>query len=472
VPRPIAVLDAPSNLGLSPPRAGAEPGAWKLARSLRDRGLVQRLRAEDAGALAKPPYSPEPHPENRFRNGAELVRFSRALAARTRELVSAGRFPVVLGGDCSVLLGNMAGLRGLGRYGLVFLDGHDDFSPPRDVARPLTAAGQDLALVTGHGPDSLTRIDGSSPLVREEDVALVGMYRDPTDARDFDVERLERTAMARWPIERVRALGARATAEQVRSRMEALPLDGFWVHLDADVLDQSVMSAVDSPNPKGLHADELGTLLAILLASPKAAGLQVTIYDPERDPTGAAGDLLADVLTRAVAAARGPALEPILEAPTSNGHPALMLYGQFIGDWDLRITHMREDGTSTQSEGETRWRWILDGRAIQDIWRAPRGAAPGERQMDGTTVRLHSPTSGTWSITWHSAVTGLVQSLEGRQVGPDILQEGTGPDGLPTRWVFSDISADRFVWRALKSRDGGKSWQQETEMVATRRAAP
>jgi arginase len=78
-------------------------------------------------------------------------------------------------------------------------------------------------------------------------------------------------------------------------------LDGFWVHLDADVLDPSVMPAVDSPDPDGLLPDELVALLRPLLASPHCAGLDVTVYDPDLDPEATAGALLTDVVVSAFA---------------------------------------------------------------------------------------------------------------------------------------------------------------------------
>lgn len=304
--RPIAVLDAPSNLGLRPPRPGAEPGVSGLARSLRGRALLDRLGAIDGGQVPRLPYSPDPDPLTGFRNGASLARYTSSLAAHTRDLVQAGRFALVLGGDCSVLLGNTLALRALGRYGLVFIDGHDDYSPPRNAAKSwgtMTAAGQDLALATGCGPAALTDIGGLGPFVRAEDVAVLGVNPTPEDARDFEVERFEASGIATWPVDWVRALGASAAAEEVRARMEAAPVDGFLIHVDADVLDEPLMPAVDSPNPGGLDFRELADILRVLLASPRATGMELTIYDPELDPSGAAGDRLVDAVVEAFASA-------------------------------------------------------------------------------------------------------------------------------------------------------------------------
>jgi arginase family enzyme len=95
------------------------------------------------------------------------------------------------------------------------------------------------------------------------------------------------------------SLGAETLASVTRQAFEIPQVDGFWVHLDADVLDPSVMPAVDSPEPEGLTPDELVALLRPLLASAHCVGLNVTIYDPDLDPEGTAGALLTDVIVSA-----------------------------------------------------------------------------------------------------------------------------------------------------------------------------
>ena len=300
--RPVALLDAPCNLGLRPPRPGAAPGAALLAAAMRERNLRERLGAEDAGVLEPPAYSPDPDPETWFRNGQGLLAFAPVLADRVASLVSAGRFAFVLGGDCSVLIGSMLGLRSLGRYGLVFLDAHDDFSPARELAKYhgfLAAAGLDLGVVTGRAPGGLNDLRGLRPYVREDDVVLFGQSPDPNDAEFFDTEAIEATAIHRMTVARIRELGPGPAARSALELLSVRPLDGFWVHLDADVLDQKLMPAVDSPNPDGLDFEQLGDALGVLLSDPNAVGMDLTIYDPELDPEGTHGDRLADTLVRA-----------------------------------------------------------------------------------------------------------------------------------------------------------------------------
>jgi arginase len=125
----IAVLDAPSVLGLRPPAPGKVPGALRLPEALRANRLLERLGAGDAGRVDPPPYAPELDPVTGVRNGASIPGYSLALADRVGELLRDGAFPLVLGGDCSILLGAMLALRRLGRYGLVSIDGGLDFRP-------------------------------------------------------------------------------------------------------------------------------------------------------------------------------------------------------------------------------------------------------------------------------------------------------------------------------------------------------
>lgn len=289
----VVVLDAPSNLGLSPPRPGAEPGCKGLAAALRDKGLVERLGAEDAGEVTPPLYSPERDGKT-VRNAAAIAAYTRDVADRVCDLLEGALFPQVLGGDCSILLGNMLALRNRGRFGLAFLDGHLDFRHPGNSESVGAAAGEDLALVTGRGAPELTDPDGLGVLVR--DGGMVALGERENDPKTRDVLETEITVL---DLAEVRRLGASGAARQAVTSFERTGLDGFWVHLDADVLDNKVMPAVDSPQPGGLSRAELVEVLRVLLHSELAAGMEVTIFDPELDPSGRIAAAFADDIVAA-----------------------------------------------------------------------------------------------------------------------------------------------------------------------------
>ncbi|MFK4068207.1 arginase family protein [Streptomyces sp. NPDC029674] len=294
--RNIVVVDAPSNLGLRPPAPGTVPGCHKLAGALRERGLLRRLAAFEGGVVVPPRYDRGDWQEGDGVFHAEAIAsYTRKLADRIEHHVRAEDFVVVLGGDCSIQLGATLALRRIGRYGLAALDGSADFRHPGNSDRIGAAAGEELALATGRGQDDLTDLEGLRPYLRDEDVCLFGL-------RDGDEDRAEFTTLeiTNATVGELRKWGAENIARAVAQTLEVPELDGFWVHLDADILDPSVMPAVDSPDPGGLFADELLELLRPFVTSHRCVGLNVTIYDPDLDPDGKAGDLLTDVIVAAL----------------------------------------------------------------------------------------------------------------------------------------------------------------------------
>src|SRR4029450_10835686 len=173
--RKVVLLDAPSNLGLRPPVPGTIPGCYKLAGAFRDQQLLERLTASEGGVVVPPRYDRgDWKPGDGVFNSHAIANYSRRLADRPYGRLPTGEFPVVLGGDCSILLGSMLALRRMGRYGLAFMDGHSDFRHVGNSAGVGAAGGEDLALVTGRGQPDITDMDGLNPYVRDEDVSVVG----------------------------------------------------------------------------------------------------------------------------------------------------------------------------------------------------------------------------------------------------------------------------------------------------------
>ncbi|MFI0819605.1 arginase family protein [Streptomyces sp. NPDC021098] len=298
--RRIVVIDAPSNLGLRPPSEGTVPGCYKLAGALREQGLVRRLGAFEGGVVVPPRYDRGDWREgDGVFNADAIAGYTRRLADRIEHHVRAGDFPVVLGGDCSIQLGASVALRRIGRYGLAVIDGSSDFRHPGNSGRIGAAGGEELALATGRGQADLADIEGLRPYLRDEDIQVLGI-------REYDAERAELTALkiANMTVEEIRKPGPEEAAGTVVRSLEASATRGFWVHLDADVLDPSVMPAVDSPDPGGLLPVELGPLLRVLVRSERCVGLNLTIYDPDLDPDGSCAVLLADLLQTALTGRR------------------------------------------------------------------------------------------------------------------------------------------------------------------------
>lgn len=292
--RRYALLEAPSSLGLEP------HGVERLPERLLELGLEFRTNAHRAGRVAPPPYTPHRDETTRTLNAHALATWSPRLADAVESILSRDEFPIVLGGDCSILLGSALALRRRGRYGLFYVDGHADFYQP-EVNPNGEAASMDLAFATGFGPPLLTDLEGRMPLVRPED-AVAYAFRDADEQRRFGSQPLPGELRA-FDLAFVRRVGA---LEAARSAVELLARDtlhGFFIHLDADSLSDTVMPAVDYRLPDGLTPDELEITLRTAIASGAAVGLEVTIYNPSLDPDGTAGRVLLDVLTRALGTA-------------------------------------------------------------------------------------------------------------------------------------------------------------------------
>jgi arginase len=273
-----AVIEAPSVLGLFP------RGVEHLPDALLGAGLAEALDARRAGRVEPPQYEPRRDPASGLLNPTGLRDYARQLADATGEVLDGGEKPVVLGGDCSILLGNLLALNRRGRFGLLFLDGHADFYQPE--AEPNgEAASMDLALATGRGPRVLADLDGRGALVRDEDVVAFGR-RDAEEAEAAGSQRIEDTAVAVIDLATVRDLGVERAVGDALERVVRPELDGFWIHVDCDVLDDAVMPAVDYRLPGGLSWDELEAVLAAAIATGRAVGLELTIFNPALDTDG------------------------------------------------------------------------------------------------------------------------------------------------------------------------------------------
>ena len=291
--RRLTILDAPSNLGLKPPSPGKEPGVRQMARVLRAHVIVARLHAEDAGEVPPPPYKEAKDSATNIRNAPAIRDYSAHLASRIGALLDENRFPLILGGDCSILLGSTLALRKRGRYGLLFIDGHSDLLTP-EISQTGGAAGMDLALATGTGPKLLTEIDAAGPYIQPRDTVVFGYNWPPLDEPS---PAAPKPPMMAFPLSIARKQGIAHSAQTAVAHLEAIGR-GFWIHADLDVLAPEWMPAVDSPNPGGMTPEELLTTLKIAVSSKQCVGMEVTIYDPTQDPKEQGADLIVKLLVQ------------------------------------------------------------------------------------------------------------------------------------------------------------------------------
>ena len=288
----IAVVGIPSAAGAS------KPGTERAPFALREAGLLPALRELGAPVvnlsdLSLFPYRDDAGPAR----NAEVVACAARAAADEMGRALAEGFVVVLGGDCSLVVGTVAGARqALGApVGLVYLDANADLNTPETSPSGLLS-GMALALALGRGPESVVSAGGPPPAVRPEHVALVGFRElDPGERRPLGDLGLALPAAA------ARRLGMRTAA--------ALALDGvanedgpILVHLDVDVVEPLEMQAKGViTEGEALSLAEVSDLVTAFLASPRVVGIEVVEYDPTADPDGVHARKIVDLLVRALA---------------------------------------------------------------------------------------------------------------------------------------------------------------------------
>ena len=271
-------------------------GVETLPDALLAEGLSEGLEAQRAGRVEPPQYDHRRDAVTMLLNPRGIADYSVALADVVERVIDTGEFPVVLGGDCSIVLGCLLALRRRGRYGLLFLDGHADFYQP-EVEPNGEAASMELALATGRGPKIVTDLEGLRPLIRDEDVVAFGR-RDAEIAEAHGSQRIEDTAITVIDFAEVRKCGAGEVTYRAIEDLCRPEIVGIWVHLDADVLDDAVMPAVDYRMPGGLSWEELATVLQVTIASGRAIGLNITIFNPKLDSDGSIAAAFVDTLVK------------------------------------------------------------------------------------------------------------------------------------------------------------------------------
>ncbi|WP_409416076.1 arginase family protein [Flavobacterium sp. PS2] len=277
----ICIVEFPSNLGLKEPQPGKEPGVKLLPDWLKKHNLHNLINPESILRLDSPAYSSKKDPETKILNANSLADYAIKQAELIHNLITTDKFPFVIGGDCSILLGAAIALKQNGNYGLFYLDGHTDFI---DISLSETGGvgGMAASIVTGNGHKKLTNILNLSPYIKEENLWCVG-NREYDDEYENEIRKSEATYIS---LDLLRKRGIANCIQSFLLEIENKNLDGFWLHIDVDVLNDLIMPCVDSRTPDGLTYQEFNELTSLLFQSKKLTGFEITILDPDLDTTG------------------------------------------------------------------------------------------------------------------------------------------------------------------------------------------
>ena len=291
----VSVVGVPFN------SAGETDGVARAPAALRRAGLLAGLAGLAAGVDAGDVDFDPPVPE-RGRSGLLSERALVSMVAATRRAVAAthqaGRFPLVMGGDCPVVLGGLAATRDRhGGVGLVMIDGHEDAYPPRRSPTG-EAADSELLVALGLAEDLPEGLAALTPLLAPGQVALLGPRDEATIVRE-GVASL-RGLVPLWSDVELAARGPAAVAAQAATDVAAAT-PAWWLHVDLDVLATAELAAVDYPQPGGLGWPQLLEMTTAALAVPGCAGWTVAIYNPDLDPDGGQAARIVDYVAGAAA---------------------------------------------------------------------------------------------------------------------------------------------------------------------------
>ncbi|HEX6224524.1 MAG TPA: arginase family protein [Chryseolinea sp.] len=287
----IQIVTASSILGLRP------TGVERLAEVLLSNGLQQKLNS--ANAVIDVPtlnhlYSSlrEPHG---VLNAAPLTAFSKSLKETLSKIDIAKKFVLVLGGDCSILIGIMAALRSKGTFGLFFMDAHADFYEPE---KSITgeAADMELAIVTGRGPDLLVNIDNLKPYVHDENVIHIGQ-RDMEETRRYGSQEIRSTGIKCIDLQRLQQQSLLQTKTEIDDHVRKMNAGRFWIHFDTDVIGDMENPAVDYRIPGGLSFKDCQGILNNLIQAHPTIGMSVTIFNPDLDSDEKVAKKIADLIS-------------------------------------------------------------------------------------------------------------------------------------------------------------------------------
>jgi arginase len=282
-------VTSPALLGVPLDCSGEGRGEEHAPEALRAAGLLKRLGARDAGTVeAARIRDTRRDPATGVIGAADVRRASAAIAASVRGVLERSERPILVGGDCTLLLGVFGAVPP--GTGLWFVDGHADFHDG-ELSPTGEAADMELSILTGHGPQGL--LDGREPPLDPGAVVLVG-HRPDELGEEVAAEnaRLDPAIEAHTSAE-VRERGPLTLAAAAAARLAGTTA---WLHVDLDVLDESALPAVSYPQPQGIDWAELAQLVAPLAAATNLIGISIADFNPDRDPDGTHAQRVVDEL--------------------------------------------------------------------------------------------------------------------------------------------------------------------------------
>jgi arginase len=290
----ICIVGVPSSAG------ARQTGQEQAPQSFRQAGLIEYLqlaglKVTDRGDLAEVLFRPDQHHPN-TQNLQLVVEVANRVANQVEGAVHDSALPIILGGDCTITLGVVAGLISHApNLGLLYMDGDLDLNTPETTPSGIFD-GMVIAHMTGKGVDTLARLGPRYPLMAEKDIVLFGYNIEANAIDAVEIELLEQSQMLKYPVSKIRGK-AKESAREALNQLEN-EIDSILVHFDVDVIDYDDFPVGDVPHYEGLSFDDAISALEVFITSPKFAALVITEFNVNRDPDGTLAVRFVDAVVK------------------------------------------------------------------------------------------------------------------------------------------------------------------------------
>jgi arginase len=284
--RDIAIIGVPVDLGAGRRGVDLGPGALRYA------GIKERLAAlghsvRDLGNIAVPQaeeFDP-PAPGERLRYLEALIQVNLDLAHQVEAVIADGSFPLILGGDHSLAIGSISGVARGRKIGLLWIDAHGDFNTPETTPSG-NIHGMSVAALTGRGHPRLTGLLEPGPVLRDANIAMVGIRDLDTDEREV----LRTTGIQVFTMHDIDRRGLASVMEEALMRV-SMGTAGFHVSLDMDALDPSEAPGVGTPVLGGISYREAHLAMEMIAQSGRLLGLDLVEVNPILDSHNVTAEL-------------------------------------------------------------------------------------------------------------------------------------------------------------------------------------
>ena len=293
----LAVVGVPSSAGARALGQEKAPTAFRTAK------LVERLRdagheVVDYGDTESFCFTPD-HQNSKAQNTLAVLKVCRLVADKVEKALWDGFNPIVLGGDCTIAIGSLAGIVNVSPHtGLLYFDGDADLNTPETTVSGILD-GMVIAHIIGKGVKELSHLAKRYPILREENIAMFGLnlasgYVDPPE-----IKFLEGSPILQFSTEKIRRVGVESAARQALDALKSI-VDKIFVHFDVDVIDVDCMPAADVSHSSGLTFDEALKTLKIFVRCDSFIGMEITEFNVNKDRNNQLATKLAEFIASAL----------------------------------------------------------------------------------------------------------------------------------------------------------------------------